>query len=609
MFRRRSQHLAVSILLFFGLVSQCSRAGAQQTTSQNKILQIENTYRECIRLDPSSLQAYLALADFFRRTSQTDKTLAILRDAAHADVTDAGTNAYFAELSPSGRSAEAAAVVALFAGKRKTKPSLYASLGQEFLTKGDLEQALRMCAFGQEALRNASNSEMPAPDLYLLEGDILARQERQEEAIAAWKKAAYATFGDLPAVKTALSRLTAGQPLATSLAETQAAQLFGRAQSMLRTNPNAALLQIQEAVRLNPHGGYRYRSLFAQCLAATGKREEAVKEMQEAVKEDPDDYALAALYRMLQDMNRTPEAIEALARSRKNRKWPGLYVQALRYLEQTGHLKDSPKEGLALTDMAIAGMKKHAYLSPSDTCAAYGYRGDILMLQRKPKEAQTQWRKVLELPVKDDFWKERARMNLAESGAPPVPGFEGAFSIGVTSGSPGAAQVHWMKARDYVKSADAAGQIREMREAIRLFPGYGYYYTELSSILQNQGLKEEALAELRNAARITQEDEYAYHLYEALTTSRRYEEAIEEAKKGALLPRHRTSLLYIVLGKYYLGKGAYEDALKMVAYGFEAEAARDDPDIFQSDLYALKNYILQNQSKDAATAPSLPTQK
>ena len=55
---------------------------------------------------------------------------------------------------------------------------------------------------------------------------------------------------------------------------------------------------------------------------------------------------------------------------------------------------------------------------PSDISGAYTLKGDILMLQGKPKQAQALWQKVIDLPMKADFWTQQARVHLAGSETP-----------------------------------------------------------------------------------------------------------------------------------------------------------------------------------------------
>ena len=227
---------------------------AQTTISQGKLAEAEQDYREWIKLDPDSIQGYVALAGFFRRTNKPDQALSTLKEAARLDKTDTGASCYFAELSLTARSAEANAIVKLVADKQKTQPALYANLGQAFLAKGDLDQAQTMNRLGLDALKNGTNASAFAPDLDLLQGDILAKQGKKSEAEAAWKKAAFATTGNSLSIKEAMNRLTSGLPTVSPQQAEQSAVLFGRAQNALFTNPQEALLEIKEAMRLAPKG-------------------------------------------------------------------------------------------------------------------------------------------------------------------------------------------------------------------------------------------------------------------------------------------------------------------------------------------------------------------
>ena len=111
-----------------------------------------------------------------------------------------------------------------------------------------------MNRLGLDALKNGTNASAFAPDLDLLQGDILAKQGKKSEAEAAWKKAAFATTGNSLSIKEAMNRLTSGLPTVSPQQAEQSAVLFGRAQNALFTNPQEALLEIKEAMRLAPKG-------------------------------------------------------------------------------------------------------------------------------------------------------------------------------------------------------------------------------------------------------------------------------------------------------------------------------------------------------------------
>jgi tetratricopeptide (TPR) repeat protein len=191
--------------------------------------------------------------------------------------------------------------------------------------------------------------------------------------------------------------------------KSQADFLFGSAQDLMWTDPKSALVQIDAAMRLNPKGGYGYQGLQAQCLARTGRIEEALTAMRAAVKRDPTDYSLLELYNILRDANRMPEAVKSIKKSHKERNVPGLYIMALQFLQE----KDRLKEGMPLAEMAITGVEKKGNPFPFDVTAAYTFKGDILMLKGKSKEARALWQKVIDLPMKADYWMKLAQAHLA----------------------------------------------------------------------------------------------------------------------------------------------------------------------------------------------------
>lgn len=103
---------------------------------------------------------------------------------------------------------------------------------------------------------------------------------------------------------------------------------------------------------------------------------------------------------------------------------------------------------MALADMAIDGVEKKVNAFPPDISGAYTLKGDILMLQGKPKPAQALWQKVIELPIKANFWTQQARVHLAGSATPQSRGLpeELEQAAGTTSAllqeGPGAARAH-----------------------------------------------------------------------------------------------------------------------------------------------------------------------
>ncbi len=355
------------------------------------------------------------------------------------------------------------------------------------------------------------------------------------------------------------------------------------------TDPKSALVQIETAMRLNPKGGYLYQGLYAQCLARTGRIEEALNAMRAAVKSDPTDYSLLELYNILRNGNRIPEAVEAIKKSHKERKVAGLYIAALQFLRQ----EDRLKEGMPLAEMAITAVEKNVNAFPFDVTAAYTLKGDILMLLERPKEARALWQKVIDLPLQADNWTKLAQAHLAGSQTNNDAGAVAAL----LQDAPSAARRHWLKTREYVRVKNVPAQIFEMKEAIRLNPQNAIYHYEFSMFLGQLNLKVEQMAELLAAARVGKEDMYAFYAYQALKAADRPDEAIQAAIQGALKSEHRSAPLYILLGNYYLEKGDYVEALRMTDIGFDVEKFLGQPDFQEPALYLMKGDILHKQNK------------
>jgi len=208
---------------------------------------------------------------------------------------------------------------------------------------------------------------------------------------------------------------------ASPLDKIWASIFFGSVQNLMLTDPQAALVQIKEAMRLHPQDVDTYQGLYAQCLARIRAQEEDLNDLRAAVKRDPTDYSLLTLYNALHAMGRTQEGVDALKASKKSREIPSVYILALQFLRE----QDRLKEGMALTDMALESIAKRGNNLSSDITAAYTFKADILMLQGKPKEAQELWQKVIDLPMKPDYWMRQARVHLAASMSPQSDGKPG----------------------------------------------------------------------------------------------------------------------------------------------------------------------------------------
>jgi len=406
-----------------------------------------------------------------------------------------------------------------------------------------------------------------------------------------------------PASSAAISSQSLRRPQtsgeASSLDKIRANFFWWSAETLMLTDPQTALVQIKEVMRLHPQDVDTYKVLYARCLARIRAQEEDINDLRAAVKRDPTDHSLLNLYNVLHATGRTQEGVDALKASQKSREIPILYIEALQFLRE----QDRLKEGMALTDMALEAIAKRGNNLSSDITAAYTFKADILMLQGKPKEAQELWQKVIDLPMKPDYWMKQARVHLAGSMSPPSdgkPGTEANSTVAMAAlmqEGPAAAHRHWLKSRDYGKVNNLSAQIFELKEASRLNPEDAYYHYELSGILNQLDLKVEPLAELLAAALVAHEDTYAFYAFDALKTVDCPEAAIEAATKEARKPQYRTAQLYILLGNYYLEKGEYARALKMVDYGFAAKKVPGTPDYFEPDFYLLKGDALHKQNR------------
>jgi tetratricopeptide (TPR) repeat protein len=571
----------------------------QQSYSDKKYTECVKLYNEWISRDPATSGPRLAFGKFYQDIGNYEAAMGAGRAAVERDKTDESAFFLWNLLRYHGHEAEASRVGDLVKTKQKNTPQFYIGLGNDYLAGGHLVQAQLMVTYGVEALKHGVDPDNFEPDLYLLQGDIFAKQSKNTDAATAWKRAGLNARSTSPSVKVALQRVidlqhSANKPEANAAAKSppspDAEVHYQRAQSARSQHSyDLAMLEIEEAIRLAPKNHY-YHNLRANILLSTGKTNEALAEERTAEQVDDTDTELCMQYQMLRDI-RWPEAVALVRQSRKPRAYLFMYVDILERLQDTGKLKD----GGDIADMAVDIVQK-TNPSGNQLQAVYVLKGDLLQEEGKAAEARVFWQKALDSVLKDDIWTARARTRLGVKAAAetPVPKL-----LPASDQDPTAAHRHWLQWRELSKTKDYAAAESEMRLAIQQDFYNAYYHYELAQWYSQSGRKQAALDQMHDSALVSNEDTYSYYLYEVLLAAGKKDEAIEAAKTGAQKEAHKFVQLYVVLGNYYLAKEDFGNVKKALDLGFEIQMGERKVDIVNPSLYLIQGDMLLKQGKKA----------